>query len=195
MTRQLDMRSLNAPGYTFQVCSALASLRTGMTPDSTVSCPPNLNIDGLEISNFDEYPVAFEGEITLAEAIAQSCNTTFVGQYEDISPEQEQEAAAALGLVEDPVVGFDGAFLGTVPTDVEGTTHAAGLFGQGAIQASPLGMATVAASVSAGETVMPLLVADPAVEPTNNDNLPVEEPLTTEEAGQLQELMAGPVET
>lgn len=195
LTWPLAMTASYAPGSTFKVVTALAMLRNGMTPDSTVSCPPNLNIDGLEISNFDEYPVAFEGEITLAEAIAQSCNTTFVGQYEDISPEQEQEAAAALGLVEDPVVGFDGAFLGTVPTDVEGTTHAAGLFGQGAVQASPLGMATVAASVSAGETVMPLLVADPAVEPTNNDNLPVEEPLTTEEAEHLQELMAGPVES
>lgn len=195
LTWPLALTASYAPGSTFKVVTALAMLRNGMTPDSPVSCPSNLNIDGLEISNFEQYPSAYVGEITLADALAQSCNTTFVGQHEDISPEQEQQAAAALGIVSDPVVGFDGAFLGTVPTDVEGTTHAAGLFGQGAVQASPLGMATVAASVSAGETVTPILVSDPAIEPTDNENLPVEEPLTTQEAEQLRELMAGPVET
>jgi len=195
LTWPLAMTASYAPGSTFKVVTALAMLRNGMTPDSTVSCPETLNVGGLEISNFEYYPSEFVGDITLADAIAQSCNTAFVGQYEDISPQQEHNAAAALGLVPEPVVGFDGARLGTVPTDVEDTTHAAGLFGQGAVEASPLGMATVAASVAAGQTVTPILVAEPSVEPTDNDNLPVEEPLTDEEAEQLRELMAGPVES
>lgn len=190
----LAMTASYAPGSTFKVVTALAMLRNGMTPESTVSCPATLTVDGLEIANFDEYPGEFVGDITLAEAIAQSCNTAFVGQHDDITPQQEHDAAAALGLVPDPVVGYDGAFLGNVPADAEGTTHAAGLFGQGAVQASPLGMATVAASVAAGETVTPVLISEPSVDPTENANLPVEEPLTAEEAEQLRELMAGPVE-
>ena len=125
--------------------------------------------------------------------MAQSCNTTFVGQHDEISAEQLQEAAAALGLVEAPRVGYAGAFLGDVPADAEGTTHAAGLFGQGAVEASPLGMATVAASVAAGQTITPVVVAEPSVDPEENEHLPVEEPLTAEEAEQLRELMAGPV--
>lgn len=183
-----------APGSTFKVVTALAMLRNGMTPDSTVDCPPSLEIGGTEIANFEGYPSEYLGEITLAEATAQSCNTTFVGQSDEITPQQEHEAAEALGLVSDPAVGFDGAFLGSVPTDVEGSQHAAGLFGQGVVEASPLGMATVAASVAAGETVNPVLLTDPAIDPEENENLPVESPLTEDEATMLAELMAGPVE-
>lgn len=191
----LAMQGSYAPGSTFKVVTALSMLRNGMDPDSKVECPETINVGGTEISNFDGYPSEHVGEISLADAIAQSCNTSFVGQYEDISPQQQHDAAVALGLVEDPVVGYDGAFLGSVPTDVEGTEHAAGLFGQGVVQASPLGMATVAASVSAGETVSPVLISDPSVDPSQNENLPGDTPLTEDEAEQLRELMAGPVET
>ncbi|NLZ97842.1 MAG: penicillin-binding protein [Micrococcus sp.] len=191
----LAMQGSYAPGSTFKIVTALAMLRNGMDAESTVECPETINVSGTEISNFDGYPSEHLGEITLADAIAQSCNTSFVGQFEDISPQQEHDAATALGLVEDPIVGYDGAFLGSVPTDVEGTQHAAGLFGQGLVQTSPLGMATVAASVSAGETVSPVLVSEPSVDPTENENLPGNTPLTEDEAAQLRELMSGPVET
>ncbi|MDN6149736.1 MAG: penicillin-binding protein, partial [Yaniella sp.] len=191
----LAMQGSYAPGSTFKIVTALAMLRNGMDAESTVECPETINVGGTEISNFDGYPSEHLGEITLADAIAQSCNTSFVGQFEDISPQQEHDAATALGLVEDPIVGYDGAFLGSVPTDVEGTQHAAGLFGQGLVQTSPLGMATVAASVSAGETVSPVLVSDPSVDPTENENLLGNTPLTEDEAAQLRELMSGPVET
>ncbi|MDN6637615.1 MAG: penicillin-binding protein [Yaniella sp.] len=191
----LAMQGSYAPGSTFKIVTALAMLRNGMDAESTVECPETINVGGTEISNFDGYPSEHLGEITLADAIAQSCNTSFVGQFEEISPQQEHDAATALGLVEDPIVGYDGAFLGSVPTDVEGTQHAAGLFGQGLVQTSPLGMATVAASVSAGETVSPVLVSDPSVDPTENENLPGNTPLTEDEAAQLRELMSGPVET
>ena len=182
------------PGSTFKIVTALAMLRNGMTPESMVECPQTITIDGTEMSNFDGYPSDYLGEITLADAIAQSCNTSFVSQWEDLTPQQMHDAAVALGLVDDPITGFQGAFLGSVPTDVEGTQHAAGLFGQGIVQASPLGMATVAASVAAGETVSPVLVTEPAVDPTQNENLPGNTPLTQDEATTLLDLMAGPVE-
>src|SRR5690606_30002730 len=93
-----------------------------------------------------------------------------------------------------PVTGYDGAFLGSVPTDVQGTQHAAGLFGQGRVQASPLGMATVAASIAAGQTVQPVIIAEPAVDVTPYEEFPANAPLTENEAATLQQLMAGPVE-
>ncbi|WP_082911751.1 penicillin-binding transpeptidase domain-containing protein [Enteractinococcus helveticum] len=182
------------PGSTFKMITALAMLRNGMTPESMVDCPQTITIDGAEFSNFEGYPSDYLGEITLADAIAQSCNTSFVSQWEELSTQDVHDAAVALGLVEDPIVGYNGAFLGSVPTEVEGTQHAAGLFGQGLVQASPLGMATVSASIAAGQTVTPVMVTDPAVEPNDNDNLPGNAPLTEDEAATLQELMAGPVE-
>lgn len=182
------------PGSTFKIVTTLAMLRNGMTPDSTVSCPQTVTIDGTEISNFDGYPAAYLGDITLADAVAQSCNTSFVSQWQDLTPQQVHDAAVALGLVSDPVTGYDGAFLGSVPTDVQGTQHAAGLFGQGRVQASPLGMATVAASIAAGQTVQPVIIAEPAVDVTPHEEFPANAPLTEDEAATLQQLMAGPVE-
>ena len=190
----LAMTGAYAPGSTFKVVTALAMLRNGVTPDSTVSCPQSTDIGDTQVANFDGYPSEYEGEISFADAVAQSCNTVFVNQWEDISPQQEHDAAVALGLVPEPIVGFDGATLGSVPTDTEGAEHAAGLFGQGVVEASPLGMATVAASVAAGETVSPVLVSDPSVDPTENENLPGETPLTEDEANTLGDLMEGPVE-
>lgn len=193
-TWPLAMTGSYPPGSTFKMVTALAMVRNGVTPETTVECPQSTDIGNTTVSNFDGYPTAFLGEISFADAVAQSCNTVFVNQGDEITPQQEHDAAVALGLVSDPVTGYDGAFLGSVPTDVEGAQHASGLFGQGVVEASPLGMATVAASITAGETVTPVLLSDPAVDPTENEQLPGNEPLTEDEAATLAELMAGPVE-
>lgn len=184
-----------APGSTFKIVTALSMLRNGMTSETTVDCPPTINIGGSEIDNYDGYPSAFLGQISLADAVAESCNTVFVGQWQDITAQQEHDAAVALGLVPEPIIGYDGAFLGSVPADSEGTQHAANLFGQGVVEASPLGMATVAASVAAGDTVTPRLVTTPEIDPSQNDQLPGNTPITEDEAATLRELMAGPVES
>jgi cell division protein FtsI/penicillin-binding protein 2 len=143
------------------------------------------------VGNYDDYPDESVGEIPFSEAFAESCNTVFVGAHEEISAADEAEAAEALGLTAEPVTGLDSAFLGSVPDDSTGTEHAANLFGQGVVEASPLGMATVAASVAAGQTVRPLFVTDPTVETPAAP----ESGVTAEEAEQLQTLMSGVVET
>ncbi|MEW1981394.1 penicillin-binding transpeptidase domain-containing protein [Citricoccus sp. NPDC079358] len=180
-----------APGSTFKVVTALALLRSGIAPGDTVQCPETLNVGGMVVGNYDDYPDESVGEIPFSEAFAESCNTVFVGAHEEISAADEAEAAEALGLTAEPVTGLDSAFLGSVPDDSTGTEHAANLFGQGVVEASPLGMATVAASVAAGQTVRPLFVTDPTVETPAAP----ESGVTAEEAEQLQTLMSGVVET
>ena len=181
-----------APGSVFKVVTGLAMLRNGMTPETAVQCPPTINVGGMEIKNFDGYPAASLGAIPLKEAMAQSCNTVFVGQWQDISPEDEAAAGRALGLTPEPVVGLNGAFLASIPEESEGTEHAANLFGQGVVQASPLGMATMAASVAAGHTVQPVVVSHPEIDlPTAA--APGDGGLTEEEAVQLREMMTGAV--
>lgn len=180
-----------APGSTFKVVTALALLRSGLAPQDTVQCPDTLTVNGMVVGNYDGYPDASVGEIPFAEAFAESCNTVFVGAHDTVTSADEAEAAAALGLASDPVTGLGRAFLGSVPDDSTGTEHAANLFGQGVVEASPLGMATVAASVAAGHTVRPVFVSDPAV-----DAPPLPETgITAKEAEQLQSLMSGVVET
>lgn len=172
-----------APGSTFKVVSSLALLRAGLGPDSAVQCPEHATVDGRTFDNFPDYPATHLGTITLRDAVAQSCNTAFIGTSDLIDAADRASAAAALGLGVDQDLGFP-AFLGSVPDDATGTDHAASAIGQGQVQASPLAMATVAASVAAGRTVVPWLVGSepPDVEAPDA-------PLTATEAAALADLM------
>ena len=151
------------PGSVFKVVSSLALLRTGLTPDSAVTCPTSVDVDGRTFENFPGYPAAANGSISLLTAVANSCNTAFIGARDAVGQTGLAEAAASLGLGLDADVGYP-EFLGSVPTDSDGTDHAASMIGQGRVQVSPLGMATVAASVANGATVVPWLVGPVAPE-------------------------------
>lgn len=179
-----------APGSTFKVASALALLRTGLTPDSTIACPTNLTVDGYRFDNVPDYPSSHLGDIPLRTAFAHSCNTAFVGQAGVVSQDALIQAARSLGLDPAPSLGFP-AFLGTLPGDSTGTDHAASMIGQGRVIASPLGMATVAASVAAGHTVTPVLVrpAAPAAPSSATAVATPATPLTQAEADTLHDLM------
>ncbi|NTW40755.1 MAG: penicillin-binding protein, partial [Cellulomonadaceae bacterium] len=151
------------PGSTFKVVSTLALLRTGMTPESTVQCPTSIDVQGRDFGNVPGYPAAHNGTITLRTAVAQSCNTAFIGSAGLVDGAALVDAAASLGLGLDTDLGF-AASLGEVPADSTGTDHAASMIGQGRVLASPLAMATVAASVARGAAVTPWLVGSTAPE-------------------------------
>lgn len=174
-----------APGSTFKVITALAMLREGKKPDSTVKCPATTTVDGKAFKNFNGYPADALGTIPLSEAIAQSCNTVFVEASTAMKATELTEAAAALGLASEPSTGA-ASFLGSVPDTSTGTELAANAIGQGIIEASALGMATVAASVAAGKTVSPQLVSDPAPKAA----AAAAKPLTAVEAKALKSMMA-----
>lgn len=149
-----------APGSTLKVATSLALLRAGLTPDSTLSCPPTVAVEGREFRNYPGYPASAIGDIPLRSALANSCNTAFIGARDQVPQEALASAAASLGLGAAADVGFP-AFLGSVPAESEGTDHAASMIGQGRTEASPLAMARVAASVGAGALVTPRLVVPP----------------------------------
>lgn len=174
-----------APGSTFKVVSSLALLRAGSTPDTEVSCPPTTTVDGKSFKNYDDYPAGGLGDITLRSAVANSCNTAFVDAVGAVSQSDLAEAAATLGLGVDHDVGFP-AYFGSVPDTAGATEHAASAIGQGKVLASPLAMATVAASVAAGDTVVPrLLLGDEG----SADDGPAPQSLTGSEAARLRALM------
>lgn len=176
----------HAPGSTFKVVTALALLRAGYTPDSPMECPETLVVDGRTFSNYPGY--AHTGTITLRDAIAYSCNTAFLGVADEITGEDIASAALSLGIGQPGPWAFE-YFSGNVPSDATGTTHAAGLFGQGEVVASPMAMATVAASIAAGHTVTPMLVVDEAPELAAGTV-----PLTLEESAALIGMMGAVVD-
>lgn len=170
-----------APGSTFKVVTSLALLRKGMTPDTKVPCTASLAVNGRTFTNYSDFPASKVGNITLADALASSCNTAFISQAPKLGAGDLASAAASLGLGVDHDAGY-ASFFGSVPPASDPVTRAADMIGQGTVEASPMAMAAVAASVASGKTVVPWLVA--AQKPTSTAA-----PLTAAEAQQLQQMM------
>lgn len=173
-----------APGSTFKAVSALAILRAGLAPSSSVQCPTSLKVDTYTFGNYSGYPSSSTGTITLEEAFKQSCNTAFAGS--EVNAEQLHAAAGSLGVGTDYDAGFT-YYLGTVEPG-NAIDLAASKIGQGQVTMSPLGMAAVAASVASGKTTIPWLVEGHQATSTAA-------PLSAEEAAQLQQLMTATVQS
>ncbi|MET3950629.1 penicillin-binding transpeptidase domain-containing protein [Arthrobacter sp. UYEF36] len=153
-----------APGSIFKIVDALAMIRNGMTPESTVECPATLTVDGRTFKNAEGYPASSLGSVTLRDAFAHSCNTAFINARDTVSQSQLEAAATSLGVaVEAPALGA-GAFLGSVPGEATGTEHAASMIGQGKVLVSPLAAAIMAGSVAKGAPVSPQLVLNPGAD-------------------------------
>ena len=195
-----------APGSTFKIVSSLALLRAGLTPSSPVDCPASTTVDGKRFTNYSDYPASGLGRITLADAVANSCNTAFVSQRGKLGTGDLAGAAASLGLGKDRDLGFP-VFLGSVSTEpASETTAAADMIGQGTVLASPFAMAGVVASVLRGATVVPHLLSGPDATATSGSSsgspspsssssaVPAAKPLTSAEATALRSLMRGVVE-
>lgn len=170
-----------APGSTFKVVSSLAMLRAGQTVDGTVQCPATITSNGRVFRNFPEYPSSARGTIPFRTAIANSCNTAMIAGGKKATQPALAGAAATLGMTQD--LG-QGTLRASVPAQDAGAEHDAAMIGQGRLQATPLSMATVAASVARGATVTPYLLPDhrPKAAPPHH-------PLTAAEAGGLRSLM------
>ncbi|MDR1808199.1 MAG: hypothetical protein LBR33_09860 [Propionibacteriaceae bacterium] len=185
MSPELDGRpdaTLNhyAPGSTFKIVTALALLRHGYTAGTPVECSVTATAGGTIVSNYPGFPSAYNGVISLATALAQSCNTAFVNQAGVLGDEDLRDAAASLGAGVDYDAG--GILYGVVPIPDSEAVKGQMTIGQGGVLMSPAAMAGVIASAAAGHTVVPWMVA--SLKPT-----PEAAPLTAAEAGELQTML------
>ncbi len=175
-----------APGSTFKTVDSLALVKKGVTPSSTVDCPTGVNVNGKVFTNDSFYPPSANGRISLATAIANSCNTAYINERTKLGSHDLVDAAATLGMGVDHDLGFPAYFGNVVPPASE-TEKAADMIGQGQILASPMTMATVLASVVAGHTVVPQLIT--SVNPATTSPTP----LTASQDATLKTLLRGVV--
>ncbi len=175
-----------APGSTFKTVGSLALVKQGQTPSSPVDCPTSVNVNGKVFTNDSFYPPSANGRITLATALANSCNTAFINERTKLGDHDLVDAAATLGMGVDHDLGFPAYFGNVVPPASE-TEKAADMIGQGQILASPMTMATVMASVVAGHTVVPQLIT--SVNPAKTSPTP----LTGAQDATLKQLLRGVV--
>jgi cell division protein FtsI/penicillin-binding protein 2 len=150
------------PGSTFKVVTAAALLAGGLRPGDPVACPKEARVGGRTFGNFEDEVL---GQIPFSSAFAHSCNTAFVQQAAKRLDGQELTAAASrFGFGLDPSPGIP-AVTSRVPSPSDQAELAAEAFGQGRVTASPLQMATVAATVAEGRWHQPHLVTGEAAEP------------------------------
>ncbi|NJQ16728.1 penicillin-binding transpeptidase domain-containing protein [Streptomyces bohaiensis] len=170
-----------APGSGFKIVTTAALLEGGTAADDVLGCAQFAEVDGREFHNQNEFELG--DDTTLREAFVRSCNTTFIEHRDKVGHDELARAAEAFGVGTGWEAGF-GAFSGRVPEFESDTDHAASLIGQGRVEAGPLAMAGVAATVAAGEFRVPVLLPD-ASEPETTDG----ETLSEETVETLRTLM------
>jgi len=124
-------------------------------PNSPVPCPGTVTIDGRTIPNENAFNL---GTVSLTDAFARSCNTSFALLSQKLPPGALDQVAAEYGFEAGwhlPVNSFSGSY--TPAKDAAG--QAANAFGQGTDLVSPLSEALMAATVAHGSAPAPVLVA------------------------------------
>lgn len=144
------------PGSTFKIVTATAVLSSGTAQaDTPVPCPGTVTIDGRTIPNEDSFNL---GTVSVTDAFAHSCNTSFALLSQKLPPGALDQAAAEYGFEAGwqlPVDSFSGAY--TPGRDA--VAQAANAFGQGTDLVSPLSEALMAATVVHGSTPAPMLIS------------------------------------
>lgn len=145
------------PGSTFKMITAGAAVERDMaTPNTMLGCPGRIDIGHRTIPNYGGFDL---GVVSMSRAFASSCNTTFAELSSRMPPRGLTQAAHRYGIGLDYTVDGITTVTGSVPPTVDLAERTEDGFGQGKVLASPFGMALVAATVDAGKTPVPQLIA------------------------------------
>ena len=147
-----------APGSTMKVITSAALLNAGvLTPQSPVACPPAFTIQGITYHN-DQGESEPPGTPFMTD-FAQSCNNAFTTQWSHLSGRLASTAKNYFGLNQKWNIGIGGlsASYFNAPASASGSELAQEAFGEGSLVASPIAMASVAATVDTGTFKQPIL--------------------------------------
>jgi peptidoglycan glycosyltransferase len=151
----------NPPGSTFKVVTAAAALESGrFTAESVIPGPETYRLPGtdVELPNWTGTECGPNGEVTLAEALAISCNTAFAWLGNELGDDALRDQAQKFGFdesFETPLRVATSRF----PEDPDASQTAQSAIGQFDVRSTTLQMAMVAAAVgNSGVTMRPGLV-------------------------------------
>ena len=146
------------PGSTFKLVVASAALEEGMSADSTVASPTTLPLDN-STTTLPNSTDCGGDTTTIDHALQVSCNTAFANLGMDLGQDKVREQAEKFG--------FNAAFGGDVdsatsvfPADLDNAQLAMSSIGQFDVSATPLQMASVAATLANdGQVMQPYVVS------------------------------------
>ena len=149
-----------APGSTMKVITSAALISRGvLSASSPVACPPTYTVQGITYHN--DSNESLPAGTPFVTDFAQSCNNAFSQQWPHLSGGGLAKAAKQyFGLNQDWNIGITGVS-GTyfnAPASASGSELAQEAFGEGQLTATPLAMASVAATVASGTFKQPILV-------------------------------------
>jgi hypothetical protein len=148
-----------APGSSMKVITSTALFNAGtLTPQSSVACPPTYTIQGITYHN-DQNESEPAGTPFITD-FAESCNNAFTTQEPNLYGKLASTASTYYGLDRKWDIGIGGvsASYFNAPATASGSELAQEAFGEGALTASPIAMASVAATVDYGSFEQPILV-------------------------------------
>ncbi len=150
-----------APGSTMKVITSTALISSGaLSADSPVACPPAFTVTGITYHN-DQNESEPPGT-PFSTDFAQSCNNAFSTQYQHLTGGASLAATAQkyYGLNQKWNIGLGSlsASYFNAPASATGSELAQEAFGEGQLIASPIAMASVAATVDNGTFKQPILV-------------------------------------
>jgi Penicillin binding protein transpeptidase domain/NTF2-like N-terminal transpeptidase domain len=150
-----------APGSTMKVITSTALISSGvLTANSAVACPSTYTVTGITYHN-DQNETEPPGT-PFSTDFAQSCNNAFTTQWQHLTGGASLAATAQkyYGLNQKWNIGLGdlSASYFNAPASASGSELAQEAFGEGSLIASPIAMASVAATVDNGTFKQPILV-------------------------------------
>ena len=149
-----------APGSTFKVLTTIALLENGLAePETHLSSPVSTTLPGTatEVSNI-ESSTCGDGNPTLTEAFARSCNTTFVLASEQLTNQQLTDVTNRFGFGRESQIPLS-VTPSVFPADADAAQLAMSSIGQYTVQTTPLQMAQVAQTIAnEGQMMTPFLI-------------------------------------
>jgi hypothetical protein len=148
-----------APGSTMKVITSAALFNAGvLTPSTPVDCPKAYTVTGITYHN--DQGESEPAGTPFTTDFAQSCNNAFTQQWPHLAGALASTAKEYFGLDQDWQIGITGVSNSyfNAPASASGSELAQEAFGQGDLTASPIAMASVAATVGTGSFEQPYLV-------------------------------------
>jgi hypothetical protein len=180
---------IKSPGSTMKIITSAALFdQVGLTPSSSAPCTDSLTANSQIFHN--DPGVRANPEATIAQAFNVSCNTSFIKDgfhylvHNGDASALHDEAARVFGMGSWSIGGGVATTDPSVPPHVLGGDQAAQFIGQGKVTATPLFMASVAATVRDGGFKQPIILPG-----QHQDTAPRQ--ISSRTTGYLQSMMRG----
>lgn len=184
-----------APGSTFKILTTIALLENGVaTATTNLESPVSTVLPGTQttVSNIDSATCG-DGNPTLEEAFARSCNTTFLIASQNLTHDQLSGVAKRFGFGTASAIPLSVA-PSTFPDQTDPAQLAMASIGQFSVQVTPLQMAQIAQAIGNDGTMMTPYLIDRIVDAdlqVQSETTPkaLSTPVSADVANQVTEMM------